>query len=100
MARIKATMAGKAVNDPQKKRTYVIDFDATIFDGPDPVPAISCSAGTISGAHLIRMPLENTLRLAFQFEAGGALLSELNAKLTNADGVALSEVWLSRWLAD
>ncbi len=97
VARVMATRSGMSVNDPKTKRSYVIEFDATIFDGFDPVPAIEASAGTVSGTHIIRQPLENRLRLAFQFAPEGAKLSDISAKLTNEQGFTLSEVWLTRW---
>ncbi|MDM7255600.1 MAG: glucan biosynthesis protein G [Paracoccus sp. (in: a-proteobacteria)] len=95
ISRVLQTRAGASVNEP-KARSYVIDFSSDVLDGTEPVAMIETSAGKITGTHLVRLPREDRVRLAFQFWPEGAKLAELSARLDGAEG-PLSETWFGRW---
>ena len=60
---------------------------------------VSTSEGRIVHSYIKPLPDQNALRLAFEFEPGNTKLAELQAVLTDPDGLALSETWLTRWTA-
>lgn len=95
ISRVLQTRAGVAVNEP-KARSYVVDFSSDVLDGIDPTAVIESSAGKITGTHLVRLPREDRVRLAFQFWPEGAKLAELSARLDGPEG-PLSETWFGRW---
>ena len=80
-------------------RSYVIDFDLGMFRETLPSYRSARSEGRIAHAYLKPLPEQGVLRLAFEFEPGRTQLSELSALLTDPDGLALSETWLTRWTA-
>ena len=64
-----------------------------------PESKVTTSAGTIVHAYLKTLADQGVLRLAFEFEPGDATVADLQALLTDKQGVALSESWLARWSA-
>lgn len=98
LARVVQARSGRSVNTPTL-RTFIVDFDLALFSDALPESKVTTSAGTIAHAYLKSLPNQGVLRLAFEFEPGDATLADLQAVLTNADGVAQSETWLARWTA-
>jgi glucans biosynthesis protein len=64
------------------------------------LPAIdlTASAGTVHGARVEAHPGINGVRVSFDFETGGADMSEMRLVLKRGDQ-AISETWLYRWTA-
>lgn len=98
LARVAGVRSGRSVNTADL-RSFVVDFDLTPFGDTLPESRVTTSAGEIVHAYLKPLPDQGVLRLAFEFRPGQAMLAELQAVLTNADGLALSETWLARWAA-
>lgn len=98
LARVLDVRTGRSVNAPDL-RSVMIDFDLSLFGDVLPESRVTTSAGDIPHAYLKPLPHEGVLRLALEFRPGDAALAELQAVLTNAEGVALSETWLARWTA-
>ncbi|MFV0385474.1 glucan biosynthesis protein [Paracoccus sp. (in: a-proteobacteria)] len=96
LAHVRQVRSGRSINTPTT-RSFIIDFDLSFFGDDLPEPQVTASAGKIVHAYLKRLPEQQVLRLAFEFEPGDAALSELRAGLTGKDGVALSETWMTRW---
>ena len=90
--------SGRSVN-VETTRSYIIDFDLGMFRETLPNYQVSASEGRIVHAYLKPLPEQGVLRLAFEFEPGRTQLSELSALLTDPEGLALSETWLTRWTA-
>ncbi|WP_134724793.1 glucan biosynthesis protein [Paracoccus luteus] len=96
LARVRQTRTGQSIN-ARGARSYVIDFDLALFMGADdPVAAVTASAGQVDHLHLVRLPDQGVMRLAFEFRDDGAELADLSAVLNGPAG-ALSETWLARW---
>lgn len=95
VSRVVQTLSGLSVNDP-KRRSFVIDFDAQTLAERELTPVVTASKGTVEGVHIILLPDEDRIRLAFSFIPQGAKLAELTARLDGPNG-PLSETWLSRW---
>lgn len=98
VSRVVRTMSGRSVNR-KGARTYIIDFDLDPLGEDIPLPEVTASAGAIAYPHATRIADENVMRLAFEFDPGGAALAELSAVLVGPDG-PLSETWLQRWTRD
>lgn len=95
LAQVRATRAGRPVND-KTGRSYVIDFDLALFRHGLPRPVVTASSGEVAHVHLVPLPEEGVLRLAFLFRPGSAAVSDLQAVLNGPEG-ALSETWICRW---
>lgn len=95
LARVLATRSGKPVND-KTGRSVIIDFQRDLFLFGQPVPQVNASSGEIANVHLVDLPDENILRLAFLFRPGSDTVSDLSAVLMGPEG-PLSEKWLARW---
>ena len=98
LAKVRQVRSGRSIN-VETTRSYVIDFDMGLFRETLPNYQVSASEGRIVHAYIKLLPEQNALRLAFEFEPGRIVLSELRAVLTDPDGLALSETWLTRWTA-
>ncbi|SEN83661.1 glucans biosynthesis protein [Paracoccus alcaliphilus] len=98
LAEIRQTRAGRSINN-SNARSFIIDYDLRLFTETLPEIQVSCSAGQILHAYLKRLPKEDVLRLAFEFQPGDAQLADLQASLRNKDGLPLSESWMTRWTA-
>ena len=96
LAKVRQVRSGRSIN-VETTRSFVIDFDLGLFREPLPQFQVQASAGRIVHAYLKPLPDQNALRLAFEFEPGREQVAELQAQLTNEEGVALSEKWLTRW---
>lgn len=96
LARVRQVRSGRSINN-DTYRTYIVDFDLDFFNSELPESKVSTSSGKIIHAYLKPLPDQNVLRLAFEFEPGDAKAAELQAVLTNKDGLALSETWMTRW---
>ncbi|MDO5704965.1 MAG: glucan biosynthesis protein G [Paracoccus sp. (in: a-proteobacteria)] len=96
VAQVRATRAGKSINSPTG-RSFIIDYDLTLFQEQLPQIAVNASAGEIVHAYLKPIPSQGVLRLAFEFEPREARLADLRAALTSEGGAALSETWMARW---
>lgn len=95
ISRVLETMTGKAINNADA-RTYIVDFDLSVFGSDDPTAQIRASAGRIGHNYLIRMPQQGRMRLSFEYFPENAKVSDLSAVLNGPDG-ALSETWIARW---
>ena len=98
LARVRQVRAGRSINT-ETQRSYIIDFDLSLFGEEMPESKVSTSKGDIVHAYLKPLPAQNVLRLAFEFAPGDAEQAELQAVLTDKDGTALSETWMTRWSA-
>ncbi|MDB6179317.1 glucan biosynthesis protein G [Paracoccus sp. Z330] len=98
LAKVRQVRAGRSIN-VETTRSFIIDFDLSLFRDELPQSQVTTSAGRIVHAYLKPLSDQNVLRLAFEFEPGDATLADLQALLIDKDGVALSETWLSRWSA-
>lgn len=96
LAKVRQVRSGRSIN-VATTRSYIIDFDLSLFGDEMPESKVTTSAGRIVHAYLKPMPEQRVLRLAFEFEPGDATLADLQALLTDKNGVALSESWLARW---
>lgn len=97
-ARIVRTTAG-----PLRKENwarFAIDFAGPAISETAELPAIdlTASAGTVHGARVEAHPGINGVRVSFDFETGGADMSEMRLVLKRGDQ-AISETWLYRWTA-
>lgn len=98
LSRVLSVRAGQSVNAPDL-RSFMIDFDLAPFGEKMPESRVTTSAGEIAHAYLAPLPRENVLRLALEFRPGDVPLAEMQAVLTDANGLALSETWMARWTA-
>ncbi|MTD99275.1 glucan biosynthesis protein G [Paracoccus sp. YIM 132242] len=98
LARVVQARSGLSVNS-QAARSFIVDFDLSLFADALPESQVTTSAGNIAHAYLKPLPHQGVLRLAFEFEPGDATLAELQAVLTSPEGVVQSETWLARWTA-
>lgn len=98
LAKVRQVRAGRSIN-VETTRSYIIDFDLGLFRETLPNYQVSASQGRIVHAYIKPLPDQGVLRLAFEFEPARGQLSELTAVLTDPDGLALSETWLTRWTA-
>lgn len=96
LAKVRQVRSGRSIN-VETTRSFIVDFDLTLFAAELPESKVTTSAGKIIHAYLKPLPDQNVLRLAFEFEPDDAKLTELQAVLTNKEGVALSETWMTRW---
>lgn len=95
MAAVRNTLSGRAIND-REGRSYVVDFDLSLFDGPLPEAQVRASAGEVRNIHLRPLPEAGVMRLGFLFVPGKASVADLQAVLVGPKG-PLSETWLARW---
>lgn len=95
LAMVRATMAGKSINDASG-RSYVVDFDLSLFGTEMPEAQVTASSGEVRNIHLRPLPEAGAMRLGFLFVPGKAAMSDLQAVLVGPKG-ALSETWLARW---
>jgi len=98
LAKVRQVRSGQSINN-KDLRSFVVDFDLSLFGGEMPESKVTTSAGTIVHAYLKTLADQGVLRLAFEFEPGDATVADLQALLTDKQGVALSESWLARWSA-
>lgn len=98
LAKIRQVRSGRSINS-ETTRSYIVDFDLSLFTQEMPESKVTTSTGKIVHAYLKPLPEQEVLRLAFEYEPGDAELADLQALLTNKDGVALSETWMTRWTA-
>lgn len=98
VARVRQVRSGRSIN-VETTRSFIIDYELPMFTDELPQIQVKASAGEIVHAYLKRLPDQQALRLAFEFAPGRAQLADLQAVLTNAEGRALSETWLTRWTA-
>src|SRR3546814_17431727 len=85
-----------------RSRLVVIDFAggrlAKLADEAKPQVDAAASHGTLSNPVAYRNAATGGWRMSFELESGGARVSELRARLVDAQG-PLSETWLYRWMA-
>ncbi|MBU3029911.1 glucan biosynthesis protein [Paracoccus marinaquae] len=98
LAKVRQVRSGRSIN-VATTRSFIVDFDLSLFSAELPASTVTTSAGRIVHAYLKPLPDQNVLRLAFEFEPGDATLADLQARLTDGNGLALSETWLTRWTA-
>lgn len=98
LAKIRQVRSGRSINS-ETMRSFIVDFDLSLFSEEMPEPQVTTSTGKIVHAYLKPMPNQQILRLAFEYEPGDARLADLQSVLTNKEGVALSETWMTRWTA-
>ncbi|MCQ0972023.1 glucan biosynthesis protein [Paracoccus sp. TK19116] len=98
VARVRDVRAGRSIND-ESIRSFIVDFDLAPFRDTLPQSKVTTSSGEIVHAYLKPLPEEDVLRLAFEFRPGNEKMVELQALLTDPDGLALSETWMTRWTA-
>lgn len=96
LAKVRQVRSGRSIN-VETTRSFIVDFDLALFTNELPQSKVTTSAGNIVHAYLKPLPDQGVLRLAFEFEPGDATLADLQAVLTDSDGLALSETWLARW---
>ncbi|MCF3972910.1 glucan biosynthesis protein [Paracoccus salsus] len=96
LAKVRQVRSGLSIN-VETTRSFIIDFDLSLFVDELPDYSVTASAGKIVHAYLKPLPDQRVLRLAFEFEPGDATLADLQALLTDKGGLALSESWLGRW---
>lgn len=96
VSRVVNTMSGRSVN-MQNARTYVVDFDLSVFGSEDPVAQIRASAGRIENSSLSRLPGRDRIRLSFEYLPENARVADLSAVLNGPEDRALSETWIARW---
>lgn len=95
LSRVIETMSGKAINNADA-RTYIVDFDLSVFGSDDPVAQIKSSAGRIGHSYLSRLNQQGRMRLSFEYFPENAKLADLSAILNGPEG-PLSETWIARW---
>ncbi|MBM3604940.1 MAG: glucan biosynthesis protein, partial [Alphaproteobacteria bacterium] len=98
LAKVRQVRSGRSIN-VETTRSFIVDFELGLFRDQLPQFQVNASDGRIVHAYLKPLPDQRVLRLAFEFEPGRAPLAELHALLTDDQGVALSETWLTRWTA-
>ncbi|MDB6182370.1 glucan biosynthesis protein [Paracoccus fistulariae] len=96
LAKVRQVRSGRSIN-VETTRSFIVDFDLSLFTHDMPQSKVTASAGNIVHAYLKPLPDQGVLRLAFEYEPGDATLADLQAVLTDSKGVALSETWLTRW---
>ena len=96
LAKVRQIRSGRSIN-VATTRSFIVDFDLSLFTDKLPESKVTTSAGKIVHAYLKALPAQGVLRLAFEFEPGDATLADVQAVLTNSEGLALSESWLTRW---
>ena len=96
LAKVRQVRSGRSIN-VATTRSFIVDFDLSLFTDKLPESKVTTSAGKIVHAYLKALPAQGVLRLAFEFEPGDATLADIQAVLTNSEGLALSESWLTRW---
>lgn len=98
LAKIIATRSGLSINR-KGAHTFIVDFELAPFEGrEDPEIQLNAVRGKITNPYLLRLPEENLMRLAFEYQPDGSTISDLSAVLANDTG-NLSETWLYRWSA-
>lgn len=95
ISRVLDTLSGRAINN-KDARTFVVDFDLSVFGADDPVAQIRASEGRIGHNYLHRMPQQGRMRLSFDYFPENARSADLSAVLTGPEG-PLSESWIMRW---
>lgn len=95
ISRVVRTLSGRSINNASS-RTYIVDFDLSVFGSDDPVAQIRASAGRIGHSYLSRLPAQDRMRLSFEYFPENAKVADLSAVLNGPQG-ALSETWISRW---
>ena len=98
LAKVRQVRSGRSIN-VETTRSFIVDFDLSLFADELPESRVTTSAGKIVHAYLKPLPDQRVLRLAFEFEPGDAALADLQAVLVDKGGLALSETWLARWSA-
>lgn len=98
LAKVRQVRSGRSIN-VATTRSFIVDFDLSLFTDSLPESKVTTSEGKIVHAYLKPLPDQRVLRLAFEFEPGDATMADIQALLTDKDGVALSESWLARWSA-
>ena len=98
LAKVRQVRSGRSINN-ERQRSFIVDFDLSLFSGDLPESKVTTSAGKIVHAYLKALPDQSVLRLAFEFEPGDATMADMQALLTDKQGIALSESWLARWSA-
>lgn len=98
LAKVRQVRSGRSIN-VETTRSFIVDFDLSLFTDELPESRVTASAGNIVHAYLKPLPEQRVLRLAFEFAPGDATLADLQAVLVGKDGLALSETWLTRWSA-
>lgn len=97
-ARVVKTSAG-----PMRKEgwwRFMIDFSGPALAGTAEMPAfdLSVSAGTLHASRIVPHSAIGGVRVTFDFETGGADMSEMRLVLKRGD-LIISETWLYRWTA-
>lgn len=95
VSRVVKSFSGRSVNDTAA-RTYVVDFDLSVFGADDPVAQIRASSGRIGHSYLSRLPSLGRMRLSFEYFPENARASDISAVLNGPEG-AFSETWITRW---
>ncbi len=95
ISRVLRTFSGRAINNAAS-RTYIVDFDLSLFGAEDPVAQIKASVGRIGHSYLKRLPAQDRMRLSFEYFPESAKVADLSAVLNGPDG-PLSETWIFRW---
>lgn len=98
LAKVRQVRSGRSIN-VETTRSFIVDFDLSLFVDELPESRVTTSAGQIVHAYLKPLPEQRVLRLAFEFAPGDADRADLQALLVGKDGLALSETWLARWSA-
>jgi glucan biosynthesis protein len=78
----------------------MIDFAGPALVGTAELPSfdLSVSAGSVHGSRIVPHPAIGGVRVSFDFETGGADMSEMRLVLKRGD-IIVSETWLYRWTA-
>lgn len=98
LAKVRQVRSGRSIN-VETTRSFIVDFDLALFADDLPQSQVTTSSGKIVHAYLKPLSETGVLRLAFEFEPGDAMVADLQALLTNKNGMALSESWMTRWSA-
>ncbi|MDP0928295.1 glucan biosynthesis protein [Paracoccus onubensis] len=98
LAKIRQVRSGRSINE-ETQRSYIVDFDLSLFSSELPESKVTTSKGKIVHAYLKQLPEQQVLRLAFEFQPENAQFADIQAVLTGKDGIALSETWMTRWSA-
>ncbi len=78
---------------------FAVDFSGPALGAEElPVAEVSASAGTLTAPLVQRHPGNGGVRVAFDFDTGGAEMSEMRLVLKRGEHY-ISETWLYRWTA-